>query len=79
MLAGLIGVTISVTLFGLRWGCVLEMFVSLINLSHSSSFRGAVVARFLWGMLNGNIGVAKTYITEVLSLWLRLHSENHFV
>jgi hypothetical protein len=35
MLAGLVGVTISVTLFGLRWGCVLEMLVSLINLSHT--------------------------------------------
>ena len=33
--------------------------------THSSSYWMAVFARFLWGLLNGNIGVAKSYIGEV--------------
>jgi hypothetical protein len=35
----------------------------------SMSFWMAVFARFLWGLLNGNIGVAKTYVGEVVA-WL---------
>lgn len=31
----------------------------------SQNFTWAIVARFLWGLLNGNIGVVKTYISEV--------------
>ena len=31
----------------------------------STSFALALVARFLWGALNGNIGVAKTYMSEI--------------
>ena len=31
----------------------------------SQNFVWAIMARFLWGMLNGNIGVVKTYISEV--------------
>jgi MFS family permease len=31
----------------------------------SQNFAWAVSARFLWGLLNGNLGVAKTYISEV--------------
>ena len=31
----------------------------------SQSFAWALAARFLWGFLNGNIGVAKTYLSEV--------------
>ena len=31
----------------------------------SQNFGWAVAARFLWGMLNGNIGVGKTYMSEV--------------
>ena len=33
----------------------------------SQSFGWAVAARFLWGLLNGNLGVGKTYISEVHS------------
>ena len=31
----------------------------------SQNFSWALSARFLWGMLNGNLGVAKTFISEV--------------
>lgn len=31
----------------------------------SQTFAWAIVARFLWGFLNGNIGVAKTYLSEI--------------
>lgn len=31
----------------------------------SQNFAWAIIARFFWGLLNGNIGVAKTYISEV--------------
>ena len=31
----------------------------------SQNFAWAVTARFLWGLLNGNLGIAKTYISEV--------------
>jgi len=33
----------------------------------SQNFAWAIVARFLWGILNGNIGVGKTYISEASS------------
>lgn len=31
----------------------------------SQNFTWAIIARLFWGLLNGNIGVAKTYISEV--------------
>ena len=31
----------------------------------SQNFAWAIAARFLWSLLNGNLGVAKTYISEV--------------
>lgn len=31
----------------------------------SQNFSWAIIARFMWGILNGNIGVVKTYISEV--------------
>jgi MFS family permease len=33
--------------------------------STADTFGRAVTARFLWGLLNGNIGVAKTYMAEI--------------
>ena len=30
------------------------------------TFATAVSARFLWGFLNGNVGVVKTYLSEVI-------------
>ena len=38
----------------------------------SQNFGWAIAARLLWGLLNGNLGVAKTYISEV-SLNLDYH------
>ena len=41
----------------------------------SQNFAWAIAARFLWGLLNGNLGVAKTYISEVsynFLIWLHL-------
>lgn len=32
----------------------------------SSTFALAIASRFLWGLLNGNIGVSKTYMAEIL-------------
>ena len=31
----------------------------------SQNFAWAIAARFFWGLLNGNMGVSKTYISEV--------------
>jgi len=31
----------------------------------SQNFGWAVAGRFLWGLLNGNLGVVKTYVSEV--------------
>lgn len=39
----------------------------------SQTFVWAVAARFLWGLLNGNLVVGKTYMSEV-SVWLSLHA-----
>lgn len=38
----------------------------------SQNFAWAIVARFIWGSLNGNLGVAKTYISEVRDLLVML-------
>ena len=35
----------------------------------SQNFGWAIAGRFLWGLLNGNMGVVKTYVSEV-----RLHN-----
>ena len=37
----------------------------MLNLSYSQNFWWAIIARFLWGFLNGNVGVVKTYLSEV--------------
>ena len=37
----------------------------LIIIFCSENFATAVSARFLWGFLNGNVGVVKTYLSEV--------------
>ena len=34
----------------------------------SQTFLWAVAARFLWGLLNGNLVVGKTYMSEVCSV-----------
>ena len=45
----------------------------------SQNFGWAVSARFMWGMLNGNLGVAKTYISEVLYVPAGLNPKPHIV
>lgn len=30
------------------------------------NYTWATISRFLWGILNGNVGVAKTYLSEIL-------------
>ena len=37
----------------------------MLNLLYSQNFWWAIIARFLWGFLNGNVGVVKTYLSEV--------------
>jgi MFS family permease len=54
--------------FGRKPIMLLGLFFTLIMellFGFSQNFAWAVTARFLWGLLNGNLGVAKTYISEV--------------
>ena len=41
--------------------------LSITMFGFSTSFTMAVTSRFLWGLLNGNLGVAKCYLGEVIS------------
>ena len=49
-----------VLLFGIAATITCELLFGF-----SQNFSWAIIARFSWGLLNGNIGVAKTYISEV--------------
>jgi MFS family permease len=40
--------------------------ISATLFGFSPTFAVALLARFLWGFLNGNIGVSKTYVAEIL-------------
>uniref|UniRef100_A0A7S1CJE9 Major facilitator superfamily (MFS) profile domain-containing protein n=1 Tax=Bicosoecida sp. CB-2014 TaxID=1486930 RepID=A0A7S1CJE9_9STRA len=40
-------------------------FVSILGFGLAQSFGGALFARFMWGALNGNLGVVKTLLSEV--------------
>ena len=44
---------------------ILGTLSSVLCFGFSSSFEQALAARFLWGVLNGNSGVAKTYMSEI--------------
>lgn len=44
---------------------VLATVATELLFGFSQNFVWAILARLLWGLLNGNIGVAKTYISEV--------------
>jgi MFS family permease len=48
----------------LLWGLA-GTAVSSLCFGFSPTFWFAVAARFMWGALNGNIGVAKTYLAEI--------------
>ena len=49
-----------VMLLGLCGPIIFELMFGL-----SQNFGWAVATRFMWGMLNGNVGIGKTYIAEV--------------
>jgi MFS family permease len=40
--------------------------ISATLFGFAPTFFVAVIARFLWGFLNGNLGVSKTYVAEIL-------------
>ena len=46
-------------------GLIGSVFTSLM-FGFTHNFYVVVFARFLWGLLNGNIGVSKTYVAEIL-------------
>ena len=39
--------------------------VCVSTFGFSSTFTMALTARFMWGLLNGNVGVGKTFLAEV--------------
>ena len=47
-------------------GGLVGTVISATLFGFSPTFLVALLARFLWGFLNGNIGVSKTYIAEIL-------------
>lgn len=49
-----------ILLSGVAFTIACELFFGF-----SQNFAWAIAARLLWGMLNGNIGVVKTYMSEV--------------
>ena len=58
-------------IFGRKPIMLLGLFFTLIMellFGFSQNFAWAVSARFLWGLLNGNLGVVKTYISEVCTI-----------
>lgn len=67
-----------VLLFGVTSTIACELFFGF-----SQNFTWAILARLLWGMLNGNIGVVKTYIsevrTEMQSRMTHTHTEKNLV
>ena len=48
----------------LLWGMCGIVF-SEVLFAFSQNFGWAVAARFLWGVLNGNVGIGKTFISDV--------------
>jgi len=44
---------------------MLGTLFSLVTFAFSLNYAQAVTARFFWGFLNGNVGVIKTYVSEV--------------
>ena len=66
MLTGIVGTLISITLFGFRSHPSPDLPDPSTHVCMCSrSYMWAVTTRFCWGLLNGNIGVAKCYLSEV--------------
>lgn len=54
--------------YGRRPALLLGLFgtaITSITFGFSAYFWTAVLSRFCWGLINGNIGVAKTYLSEI--------------
>jgi MFS family permease len=62
MLAGIVGTFMTITAFGFRLG--IRVASPRLDV-HSHSYAFAVAIRYFWGLMNGNIGVAKSYLSEV--------------
>ena len=45
--------------------CLSHNARSILMFGLSFSYAWTVAARFIWGFLNGNIGVAKSYLAEI--------------
>jgi len=50
---------------------------SQLMFGFSQNFGWAIASRFLWGLLNGNLGVVKTYVSEVRFLFK--HTLTHHI
>eukprot|EP01035_Chromulina_nebulosa_P017406 gene17406-22955_t len=57
--AGLLGSAFST-------GSLLGTAISSLCFGFSTTYWFAILSRFMWGFLNGNIGVSKTYMAEIL-------------
>lgn len=54
--------------FGRRLSIMLSVIGVIIAINIfglATNFWVAMLGRFLWGFLNGNLGIAKTYISEI--------------
>lgn len=56
--------------YGRKPALILGLFgtiLATVGFGFSPNFGSAIATRFLWGLLNGNVGVAKTALSEVCS------------
>ena len=44
---------------------VIGVIIAINIFGLATDFWVAMLGRFLWGFLNGNLGIAKTYISEI--------------
>lgn len=81
--SGILGSAFNIGIFfgGLLWGYMADMygrrailltgivgtFITTNIFGMALNYIWALVGRFLWGLLNGNIGVGKTYLSEILT------------
>lgn len=45
---------------------IVGTFIGGLMFGFSFNYYWVIFARFCWGLLNGNVGVAKTYLSEIL-------------
>lgn len=81
--SGILGSAFNIGIFfgGLLWGYMADMYgrrkillTGIVGTFLATNIFGmalnyvwALAGRFLWGLLNGNIGVGKTYLSEILT------------